>query len=130
MIRFLVSAAIFLAAAAVGLLVASLVLDDVSVDVGPFIVVVAIFAVVQGILAPFVLKTMHRNAPALVGAAGLLTTFVALLVTDLVSDGLTIEGASGWILGPLIVWLATMLASFVLPLVFVKKAVEQRQDAR
>lgn len=130
MIRFIVSAALFLAAAAVGLIVASLVLDGVSVDVGPFIVVVAIFAALQGVLAPFVMKTVHRNAPALVGAAGLVTTFIALLVTDLVTDGLTIEGATGWVVGTLIVWLASMVAAFVLPLLFVKKAVDQRQDAR
>ena len=68
------------------LLVAAVVLDDFTVDVGPFIAVVAIFAVLQGVLAPFVARTAHRNAPTLVGGAGLITTFVALVITDVLSE--------------------------------------------
>lgn len=128
MIRFLVNAAIYLAAAAIGLVVAALVLDDFTVDVGPFIVVVAIFGALQGVLAPFVTRTAHRNAPALVGGAGLITTFVALLITDLISDGLTIKGAGTWIVATLIVWIATMIASLLLPVFFVKNRVEERRN--
>ncbi len=128
MIRFLINAAIYLGAAAVGLVVAALVLDDFTVDVGPFIVVVAIFAALQGVLAPFITRTAHRNAPALVGGAGLITTFVALVLTDVISDGLTIRGVGTWIVATLIVWIATMIASLLLPVFFVKKAVDERRD--
>lgn len=129
MIRFLVSAALFLAAAAVGLLVANAVLDDFSVSASSFLWVVVIFAVLQAVLAPFLLKTTRNNAPALVGATGLLATYIALIVTSVVSDGLVISGLSTWLVAGLIVWLASMLAAFLLPLIFVKKAVDNRRSA-
>lgn len=128
MIRFLINAAIYLGAAAVGLIVAALVLDDFTVDVGPFVVVVVIFAVLQGVLSPFFMKVTHRNASALTGAVGLITTFVALLITDLLSDGLTISGVGTWIVATLIVWIATMIASLLLPVFFVKKVADERRN--
>jgi uncharacterized membrane protein YvlD (DUF360 family) len=128
MIRFLISTAIYMAAAAIGLLIASLVLDGVSIDGLSFFMVALVFGVLQAVLSPFFLKVTHRNAQALSGAAGLITTFVALLITDLVSDGLSIEGLSTWFWATLIVWLGTMLAAFVLPLIFVKRQVEERRD--
>lgn len=128
MIRFLINAAIYLGAAAVGLIVAALVLDDFTVDVGPFVVVVVIFAVLQGVLSPFFMKVTDRNASALTGAVGLITTFVALLITDLLSDGLTISGVGTWIVATLIVWIATMIASLLLPVFFVKKVADERRN--
>ncbi|GEP70621.1 phage holin family protein [Cellulomonas soli] len=127
MIRFLVSAALFLAAAAIGLLVANAVLDDFSVTAASFVWVVVIFALLQAVLAPFFLKTTRKNAPALVGATGLIATYVALIATNVLTDGLSISGLTTWLLAGIIVWLATMLAAFLLPLVFVKKAVDRRQ---
>ena len=54
----------------------------------------------------------------MLGVVALVSTYVVLLVTDLVSDGLQIEGVTTWILATLIVWLATMLyALFSLRLV-------------
>ena len=50
------------------------------------------------------------------------------MITDLVSDGLTIRGATTWILATLIVWLATMLASILLPVILVKAGVESLRD--
>ncbi len=66
-------------------------------------------------LSPFFTKMTHKNASALSGASGLIATFISLLITDLVSDGLSIEGASTWLWATLIVWLGTMLAAFILP---------------
>lgn len=68
---------------------------------------------------------VRTYAIALAGLASLLATFVALLVTDLVSDGLDIEGIGTWIGATLIVWLATMLVSFVFGMVRRPKARER-----
>ena len=130
MIRFLVRAAIFLASAAIGLLVAKLTLDDMSIDASSFIAVVVIFAVLQSVLAPFIAKVTARNAPAILGATGLISTFIALLVADVVSDGLTITGASTWLLATLIVWLVTMLATLLLPIILVKLGIQAARDRR
>lgn len=130
MIRFLVNAAISLAAAAVGLLVADAVLDGFDLDATGFFFVVVIFGVLQGVLGPFIVKTAHRNAPALMGGIGLVTTFVALLITELVSDGLSIEGISDWFFGTLIVWVASLAAVLILPLILVKAGVESARKER
>jgi hypothetical protein len=130
MIRFLVRAAIFLASAAIGLLVAKLTLDGMSIDASSFIAVVVIFAVIQSVLAPFIAKVTARNAPAILGATGLISTFIALVVADVVSDGLTITGADTWVLATLIVWIVTMLATLLLPIILVKMGVQNARDRR
>jgi hypothetical protein len=130
MIRFLVRAAIFLASSAIGLLVAKLVLDNMTIDAASFVVVVVIFAVLQSVLAPFIAKVTARNAPALLGATGLISTFLALLVADIVSDGMSITGVSTWLLATLIVWLVTMVATLLLPIILVKAGVENARDRR
>ena len=130
MIRFLVRAAIFFVSTAIGLLIAKLVLDDMSIDATAFLVVVVIVALLQAILAPFMAKTTARSAPALLGAAGLISTFIALVVANVVVDGLTITGATTWILATLIVWLGTMIAAFLLPVILVKAGVSSARQRR
>ena len=68
--------------------------------------------------------------PALRGSVALIATFVGLLVTDLVSDGLNIVGASTWILATIIVWLGGLLAGIILPMIFLKKAVDDEPGRR
>ena len=130
MIRFLVRMAVFLVSTAIGLLVAMLLLDDMSIDATAFLVVVVIVAVLQSVLAPFFAKSTARNAPALLGATGLISTFIALLVANVAVDGLTITGLSTWIFATLIVWLVTMLAAFLLPFILVKLGVEAARQRR
>ena len=83
MISFLIRAAIFLGSAAVGLLVASLILSGFSAPTSGFIVAVVIFAIAQSVLAPFIATVAKRHAPAFLGGIGLVSTFVALLVASL-----------------------------------------------
>lgn len=130
MIRFLIRTAVFLVSTAIGLVVAMLVLDDMSIDATAFIVVVVIVAVLQAVLAPFLAKSTARNAPALLGGVGLISTFIALVVANVAVDGLTITGVSTWVLATLIVWIVTMIASFLLPVILVKLGVEKARDRR
>jgi len=124
-IRFLVRAAIFFASSAVGLVVANALLDGMTIDsLTSFLWVVVIFTVLQSLFAPFLTKVTARNASALVGAVGLLSTFLALLVAATISDGLSIDGASTWLYASLIVWLVTMLATLLIPVILVKMGVE------
>jgi hypothetical protein len=125
MIRFLLRAVIFLVSAAVGLLVAAALVDGVDVTTGGFVVAVVLFAVIQSVLSPFIAKVTAKNASALLGGVGLLSTFVALWLTTLIGDSLTIDGGVGtWITATVIVWLATALATLLIPLVLVKAGVE------
>ena len=130
MIRFLVRAAIFFVSTALGLLIAKLVLDDMSIDATAFFVVVVVVAMLQAILAPFMARTTARSAPALLGAAGLISTFIALVVANVVVDGLTITGVTTWILATVIVWLGTMIAAFLLPVILVRAGVSSARQRR
>lgn len=130
MIRFLIRTAVFLVSTAIALVVAMLVLDNMTIDASGFIAVVVIVAVLQAVLAPFIAKSTARNAPALLGAAGLISTFIALVVADFVVGGLTIDGASTWLFATLIVWLVTMIASVLLPVILVWFGIDQARQRR
>ncbi|HEY7858586.1 MAG TPA: hypothetical protein VIC82_08810 [Candidatus Nanopelagicales bacterium] len=123
MLRFLIRTVVFLASSAVGLLVADLVLADFTIDARSFVLDVVVFAVLQSVLSPFIFKVAASSAPAILGGVGLVSTFVALLITELVSSGFTITGAQTWLFATLIVWIVTMLATLLLPLLLVKRAV-------
>ena len=47
-------------------------------------------------------------------AVGLIAAFVALLVTDLITDDLEISGVGTWVLATVIVWIAGLLADLLL----------------
>lgn len=130
MVRFLIRMAIYVVAAAVGLVVAALALDDMELDFTALLYAAIIFAAIQSLLTPWFAKVTHRNAPALLGAVGLVTSFIALVVTTWLTSGLSISGASTWLLAALIVWLVTMVATFVLPFILVKMGVEAARERR
>ena len=67
-----------------------------------------IFAALQPVLSRLIPSHL------VLGAVGLASTFVALLLTNLISSGLAIKGVGTWILATLIVWVVTMLATWAL----------------
>ena len=125
MVRLLLRTLIFLLSATLGLLVASWLLPEVVLSVSGFIVTIVVFALAQNVLSPFIMKVTARNAPAFLGGVGLLSTFVALLLATLFTGGLHISGWQTWILATLIVWLVTALATFFLPMIMLKKTVQE-----
>lgn len=128
MIRFLIRAAIWLVSAFLGLVVADLLLEGFTLHWDNWwgvVLAVVIFAILQSVLAPWILKIAHRFAPAFLGGIGLFSTFVALLIAVLVpAAGIGIDGPVAWIIGTLIVWLITALATWLLPAVFLKNRVQ------
>lgn len=128
MIRMLVRLVIQLAANALGLLVAALVLDKMEISGPAFVIAVVIFTVVYALAQPFLTQMAVSKAPALRGGVALVATLAGLIVTALVSDGLSISGALTWIEATVIVWIVALLGAWVLPLIFVKKKVEERRS--
>jgi uncharacterized membrane protein YvlD (DUF360 family) len=126
MIRILLSVVIRLLANIVGLLVAAAILDDMTVNAKGFIIAVLIFTVVE-VVEPLLRQMALRSAQALMGSISLITTFVGLLVTNLLSTGLHIHGLSTWLFATVIVWLAALLAGLLLPLILVKRGVEEHR---
>lgn len=128
MIRFLIRTAIFIASAAIGLLVAMWLVPEVTLSWSGATVAVLVFAIIQSVVSPFLFKMAARNAPAFLGGIGLVSTFVALFVASLFPGGLEIEGWRAWIVAPVLVWLVTALATFLLPMIFLKKTVEKKRN--
>ena len=128
MIRLLVGFAIQLAANALGLLVADWVLEDVTITGSAFLVAVLIFTVVYAIAQPFLTQMALSAAAALRGATALVATLIGLILTSLLSDGLSISGGLAWIEATVIVWIVSLLGTLILPLIFVKKKVQENRD--
>ena len=55
----------------------------------------------------------------------LVATLVSLIVTDLISDGLSIDGVGTWLAASVLVWAAALLAAFILPFLGLKKYLEE-----
>jgi uncharacterized membrane protein YvlD (DUF360 family) len=129
MIRFLVNTAVYMAAAAIGLLVADVLLDDLSVTypVG-FITAALIFGIIQALLTPFFEKVTRENASILTGGVGLFSALIALFLTAMISDNLTVNGVVGWFVSALVIWLASMLAGFILKVTVAKKVIGEIRD--
>ena len=105
MVRWLISVAIHLAANALALWIADLVLDDMSIEWSAFLLAVAIFTIVEVLAEPLLTRMALRSMPALRGSVALVVTFLGLLVTVLVTDGLDIDGGWTWVAATVIVWL-------------------------
>ena len=128
MIRLIVRAFIALVASAVGLIIASLVLDDFNINASGFIAAVVIFTLVYVLLTPFLASQFRRGNSAALGGVALIATLAALIITDLISDGLDISGVGTWIAATVLVWGSMVLAAFILPFLGLKKYLEERRD--
>jgi uncharacterized membrane protein YvlD (DUF360 family) len=111
---WLIRAGVALGAACVGLIVAALLLDGVSLTWEGFLITVVVFAIAQSLLSPLILKLVTHNAPAFLGGIGIVSTLVSLIIASLFANGIKINGIGTWILATLIIWFITAIASFVL----------------
>ena len=127
MIRMLISLLLTLLGNALGLLVAAWVLDDMTMTAGAFVVAVLIFTVCYALAQPFFTQMALSKAPALRGGVALIATLVALIITTLLTDDLSISGALTWIEATVIVWIVSLVGAWLLPAVFLKQKVEERR---
>lgn len=109
--RFLLGWLLGLGGNAVGLILAALILPDDQFSIELFSLsffwAILIFAILSAFFTFIVFKFLLRNAGSIVALTGLVSTFLALLITSLISDGLSI-GGWGWVWGTLIVWVCGM----------------------
>jgi uncharacterized membrane protein YvlD (DUF360 family) len=108
-VRLLVRLVLAVVANAVSLLIAAALLDGVRIEASGFVFAVVVFTIASVVLTPVVTWIVIRRARALIGVVALVTTFAVLLVTDLLSDGFSIDGALDWILAVAIVWIANVV---------------------
>jgi sugar phosphate permease len=128
MIRLLLSIVVRLIANAVGLLVAAWVLDDMTLTASAFVVGVLIFTLVEVLVEPALDRAARNQVAALRGGVALFAVFIGLLVTHWVTDGLSISGVDTWVLATLIVWVASLIAALLLPVLVIKRARDDRRN--
>ena len=129
MIRLILSFGIQLLANALGLIVAASILDDMTITGAAFVIAVLVFTVVYMLAQPFLTQIAVTKASALRGGVALLATFIGLLITSLISDGLSIDGGATWIEATVIVWIVSLIGVLILPAVLIKKKVEGNRAA-
>ena len=131
MFAFLIRALTFIVSAALGLILADLLLDGFHIDWSDwwgFVLAVLIFALIQSVLAPLVSRLTRRHAPALLGGIGILSTFVSIVIVVLIPGaGIGISQPLAWIVAPLIVWIVTAVATWLVPPLFIR---DDRRDRR
>lgn len=134
MINLLIRGVIFVFSAALGLIVADLLLPEFLIvwdEWWGFVLCALIFAVLQSILSPWIVKIARRHAPVLLGGVGIFSTLIALIIVVLLPiGGLRIEGFVAWLLGAVIVWAVTALATLFLPMLFLRRTVQNAKSSR
>jgi uncharacterized membrane protein YvlD (DUF360 family) len=118
----LIRIGLVLAGNALGLLIASILIDDLEVSGAAFVIAVVVFTVLTLLLDPVVSRLAEKYADALTGGAALISTALALLLTAWISDGLAIDGAGTWLLATILIWLVTAIVGVVLARLFLPRA--------
>jgi uncharacterized membrane protein YvlD (DUF360 family) len=125
-VRAFFSVLVHLIANALGLIVAAWILDDMTLSASGFLLALLIFTGIEIVIQPLLVQISMRHARALSGSSALLASFVALVVTAWVSDGLQISGGTTWLLATVIIWAASLLLGILLPLVVFKRWMADR----
>lgn len=126
MIRLLARTAVNLIANAIGLWVASLILDDMSLTASGFIVAVLIFTGVELLVTPMIRQMALKQSSALLGSTALVATLVSLIVATIITDGLDISGIGTWVLATVIVWAVSLVGVIVVPMFLFKQVLSER----
>ena len=126
--RLIASAVVALATSAIALLVASILLDGFTVSTLTFPVEVVLFAAILLVSRAAVETLIDKNVHILSSFVGLIGAWVALLVTDLVSDGLNIDGLKTWVLATLIVWLGMIVADLLIGRALFRRITGRERD--
>lgn len=129
MIRLLIRLFIALVTSAVAFVVADIVLDGFNVSYPEGLIIpVVIFTAASTLLAPVVEAMVKQYASWASIGLGLIITWLSLLITELLTDSLSIEGLSTWVFAILIVWLASIVTTLVMGLLF-RSSLQERRDS-
>jgi uncharacterized membrane protein YvlD (DUF360 family) len=120
MTRTLIRVGLALLGNALGLIIAAIILPKMTLSGAAFFVAVVIFTVLTAVIEPLVSKLAADRSSLLESASALVATFVALVLTALISDGLNLDGIIVWVLATAIIWLATLIIGVILAKLFLK----------
>lgn len=125
MIRLALRILVQLIANGVALVAGAALLDGMSLQTDGFLIAVGVFTLANVLILPLVQKQAITQSSALMGSTALVASLLALIVTTVVSNGLTIDGLSTWILATIIVWGASLVATLLLPVLVFKSLREE-----
>lgn len=100
---------------ALGLWLVSLLVDGVALSGSALVLAVLIFSVLVLVIQPIVGRLAEKYADSVRGLSSLVTTFIALVLTSLLSDGFDVDGVGTWVVATLVVWVITLVAGVLLP---------------
>ncbi|MEP1198854.1 phage holin family protein [Tateyamaria sp.] len=121
MIGIAKSAATYLIANAVGLLLSIVILPGFTISPTAFFVAVLLFSVVQGISSPLITKFSLKKVPQMMGGISLVTIFIGLWITSVLVAGMEIGGIANWLAATLLVWIGSLVAEILLPIYVFKQ---------
>lgn len=122
--NLMISIGVQLGSSAVAIIVAAIILRGFSLNFGGFITAVVVFTIAQSLLAGLVSKLAKQHAPALVGVASLVSTWLALIIANLPFGGIRIHGFMTWIWAALIIWAVTALCAVLVPKFVLKQTAQ------
>jgi uncharacterized membrane protein YvlD (DUF360 family) len=98
-----------LAANAIALLICWLLLPGFGITPVGLVVAVILFAVFSAVFSWAVMKLLRDQGSAVVALTGLISTFLALVLTATFTPGLSIDGLGTWVIATVIIWLISVL---------------------
>jgi hypothetical protein len=112
--RWVIRLAMTFVGIAVGLLVSAALLDDFDVSAEGLLVATALFWILHIVVQFLALRILIRQPSiAMAGLLALGSTIVALVIVNLLLDGITIEGVGTYVLATLIIWITTAASDVV-----------------
>lgn len=102
-----------LAATAVAFAICAVLLDGFDLNATQFVWAVIIFSIINWLVPIIVFGILRNGRSASLGLILLLANAATLLVTNWLSDGITIDGAGTLILATIIIWVVNWLIVFV-----------------
>ena len=114
--------------ACIALAIAVLVLDGFSIDALAFPIVALIFAVIMMVTRAVLDAFFRERAAWAASLLGLAAAFIALVLTSLLSDHLTISGTSTWFYASLIIWIGGILAELLVGRALVRRIAGTDRD--
>jgi putative membrane protein len=114
LVRWVIRLGMTLVAIAVGLLLSAGLLEDFHVDTQGLVLATALFWVVHIVVQFLALRVLIRQPSiAMAGLLALASTIIALVVVNIVVDGISIKGAGTYVLATLIIWITTAAGDVV-----------------
>ena len=113
--RYVKSGIIYLLCNAAGLLLATVLLTGFRISWTAFVVAVLLMSVLLAVIAPVARKLAEKRAPQLLGGIALVAIALSLLLTSVIVPGVQIAGLGSLVAGTVIVWIGSLVASFLLP---------------